>query len=155
MYTNIPLQDCKMRLLNFISTHYDDINIFGLYYPELEALLDTVMNESYFRFGELKFHQKRGLGMGHRYSPPAANVYVYSLEVELISSWNSKHPELTIDISEWFRALDDIFSVWKYDLNSLLSFLDFFVTAQNLMSLSVQADRNGVGIGPGKRRCSK
>jgi len=125
MYTNIPIDDCKMKLLNFIASHSTEINLFGLCYTDLENMLHTVMNESYFRFGKRVYHQLLGLGMGHRYSPPAANIYVYILEVELIESWNTYNPNLLIDINKWFRALDDIFSIWDYDVKSLERFLEF------------------------------
>ena len=125
MYTNIPLEDCKLKILNFISSHSADVTTFGLGFVDLENMLHTVMNESFFRFGEKVFHQKLGLGMGHRYSPPGANVYVHILELELLEAWNSQHSEFFINILNWFRALDDIFSIWEYGEASLILFLDF------------------------------
>ena len=125
MYTNIPIDDCKLKLLNFISSNGNEIKTFGLSYPDIEVMLHTVMHESYFRFGDKMFHQKRGLGMGHRYSPPAANVYVFALECDIIKEWNEKYPDLFIDITKWFRALDDIFSIWLHGIDSLLLFLDY------------------------------
>ena len=112
MYTNVPIDDCKIKVLNFISQNAPLINCYGLSYPDLENIMHTVMNKSYFRFGKEVFHQKLGLGMGHRYSPPAANIYIYILECEMINEWNKLNPTLTINIEQWMRALDDIFSIW-------------------------------------------
>ena len=124
MYTNIPIDDCILKLLNFISK-YHDINLFGLGYPDIENILHNVMNESFFRFGERVFHQKEGLGMGHRYSPPAANIYMFCLEVDLIETWNSANTDCVIDIDKWFRALDDICYIWEYSLEKLLTFVEY------------------------------
>ena len=41
MYTNVPIDDCKLKVLNFISQHAQSINLYGLSYPDLENIMHT------------------------------------------------------------------------------------------------------------------
>ena len=123
MYTNIPIEECKTECLSFIINHKTKLNLFGLDQPQLEDLLHAVFYEGYFRFGENKYHQKMGLAMGMRHSPPAANIFMYMLESRIINEWNSLYESYQLQL--WDRCLDDIIDMWKYGMESFELFVVF------------------------------
>ena len=134
IYTNIPIHDCIVECLAFIFNNEQDLNLFGLPHQVLEEMFHTVFYEGYFRFGEKNYHQKTGLAMGMRHSPPSANIYMYRHEIKIIDDWNTLHPEAVISL--WDRCLDDIVDLWKYGLDLFYEFFAFANSRHELIQFT-------------------
>jgi hypothetical protein len=79
MYTNINIDDCLNRISSYLTTILDKF--------ECNALIDAkkiVMNNNRMRFGDLIYHQIRGVAMGMSPAPTIANLYVAIYELSHI-----------------------------------------------------------------------
>ena len=61
--------------------------------------------------------------MGTPMAPNYANLFMASLEENIINQYPQKTKELIPLI--WFRNIDDIFFIWTHDKNSLENFITF------------------------------
>jgi len=71
MYTNIEIDDCLERISTFLSTIWDKIECAAV-----TSAMEIVMRNNRIRFGDLIFHQIRGVAMGMSPAPTIANLYV-------------------------------------------------------------------------------
>ena len=105
MYTNIDINHCIDRISLFLPTIFEDEHeCKGI----IEAL-DIVMHNNRFRFGDLIFHQIRGVAMGMSPAPTIANLYVAIYEASNILPLLDKY------IYFYRRFIDDGFVIWLHD----------------------------------------
>ena len=105
MYTNIDINHCIDRISLFLPTIFEDEHeCKGI----IEAL-DIVMHNNRMRFGDLIFHQIRGVAMGMSPAPTIANLYVAIYEESNIL------PLLDKNIFFYRRFIDDGFVIWLHD----------------------------------------
>ena len=71
MYTNFDIDDSIERIKDYISTILPEIEVKAI----IEAM-DIVICNNRMRFGDLIFHQIRGVAMGMSPAPTIANLYV-------------------------------------------------------------------------------
>ncbi|CAJ0919243.1 unnamed protein product [Ranitomeya imitator] len=81
-------------------------------------LLNLVLRENYFLFGDDFFVQTCGTAMGSNVAPAYANLYMDRFEKEHVYA----DPIFQLHACTWYRYIDDIFCIWQGDLTSLLKF---------------------------------
>ncbi|CAJ0920678.1 unnamed protein product [Ranitomeya imitator] len=81
-------------------------------------LLNLVLRENYFLFGDDFFVQTCGTAMGSNVAPAYANLYMDRFEKEYVYT----DPIFQLHARTWYRYIDDIFCIWQGDLTSLLKF---------------------------------
>ena len=79
-------------------------------------LLHINVNNNYFEFATLIFHQISGTAMGAAFSPTIANIFLSVIIRRFLETQN--HTPLLLT-----RYIDDIFMVWTHDTDSLNVFL--------------------------------
>lgn len=119
LYTNIPLKEG-------ISLCKEALNARGPgALPPTKSLISLLSIQAYnndFSFGHLRFLQSHGVAMGRCWAPAFADIFMAHWEKSLFQHCAS----LNISIPEelWFRFLDDIFIIWPFSHQELLSFLE-------------------------------
>jgi hypothetical protein len=71
MFTNIKIDNCLERISTFLSTIWDKVECSAV-----TSAMEIVMKNNRMRFGNLIFHQIRGVAMGMSPAPTIANLYV-------------------------------------------------------------------------------
>jgi len=71
MYTYIEIDDCLKRISTFLSTIWNRVECAAV-----TSGMEIVMRNNRMRFGDLIFHQIRGVAMGMSPAPTIANLYV-------------------------------------------------------------------------------
>lgn len=85
----------------------------------LTCLLEKVLRLNNFTFNDEHFIQIKGTAMGTRVAPNFANVYMGRFEENFVykTEWSNY-------VIIWVRFIDDIFLIWKGDIDSLTEFID-------------------------------
>jgi hypothetical protein len=71
MYTNIEIDTCLERISTFLLTIWDKVECSAV-----TSAMEIVIKNNRMRFGDLIFHQIRGVAMGMSPAPTIANLYV-------------------------------------------------------------------------------
>jgi hypothetical protein len=100
MYTNIDINDSISRISNYLEELWDKWECKAI----VEAI-KLVMKNNRMRFGDLIYHQIRGVAMGMSPAPTIANLYVSIYEATHIL------PPLSKYILFYKRFIDDGFAV--------------------------------------------
>ena len=84
----------------------------------LRNLESIALKENYFELGSRLYHQKLGTAIGTKFAPPYVNLFMACIEKRTFEN-SGYHPYL------WLRFFDNIFRIWKYDLEKLQKFFKF------------------------------
>ena len=117
MYTNIDIDDCIERISTYLATILDKYELAAI----VEAL-EIVMHNNRMSFGDLIFHQIRGVAMGMSPAPTIANLYVAIFELSNILPLLDKH------LLFYKRFIDDGIAIWLHDKDPITdanNWLDF------------------------------
>ena len=106
MYTNIDINDCIERISTYLATILDKYDLTAI----VEAL-EIVMRNNRMKFGDLIFHQIRGVAMGMSPAPTIANLYVAIFELSNILPLLDKY------LFFYKRFIDDGFAIWLHDID--------------------------------------
>ena len=71
MYTNIEIDNCLERISTFLLTIWNMVECAAV-----TSAREIVMRNNRMRFGDLIFHQIRGVAMGMSSTPTIANLYI-------------------------------------------------------------------------------
>jgi hypothetical protein len=117
MYTNIDIDDCIERISTYLATLLDKYELTAI----VEAL-EIVIRNNRMKFGDLIFHQIRGVAMGMSPAPTIANLYVAIFELSNILPLLDKY------LFFYKRFIDDGFAIWLHDIDPTIdarNWLDF------------------------------
>jgi hypothetical protein len=126
MYTNIDIDDCLERTSTFLSTIWDKSECAAV-----TSAMEIVMKNNRMRFGDLIFHQIRGVAMGMSPAPTIANLYVAIYEATHIL------PLLNSFLFFLKRFIDDGLGIWLHDPDPNINAANWtlFKTLINAMGL--------------------
>ena len=68
------------NVIDLVIEHQDEINMYGISVTQLQIILETVFQNSYFTYNHHVYQQILGLFMGCKPSPTIAVVRVYYFE---------------------------------------------------------------------------
>ena len=106
MYTNIDIDDSIERISTFLANTWNKHKC-----KAVKSAMEIVMKNNRMRFGDLIYHQIRGVAMGMSPAPTIANLYVAIYELEFIIPLLEKY------LMFYKRFIDDGFAVWLHDLD--------------------------------------
>ena len=106
LYTNIDPRQTIQDLMLMIVEFQEEIPTYGLTLSDIESILDSIFNNSYFCYNSKVYLQMLGLFMGLRPSPIGAIVRVYTFER------NSIYVDVTF-ITCYARYIDDVGDLQK------------------------------------------
>ena len=117
LYPSIPIEDGISTVVNKLTKHKDDIDTAGLTMDEIKSLLQLVLNNNYFKFGQRVYRQRQGVAMGNHLAPPFAIVFMDQLEQKMLRQAKLKP-------ASYDRYVDDCLVVWTHGERNLLKFID-------------------------------
>lgn len=149
LYTSIQHTKGIQAVSKFLDGHnYDTLSkSFCL------DLLELVLTNNFFLFGDQFYIQKQGTAMGCNMAPPYAKIYMAIFEKDYIYN----HHLFQTHAITWLRYIDDIFCVWTGSsedlnvfhnyLNSIYTELQFTMNSDNIkmnfLDTMVQKDNMG------------
>ena len=149
MYTNIETTHGIETIKQFITKHSQEIKN-DIPTELLIKLLNLVMKNNVFRFGDLWFHQRCGTAMGTITAVKYATLYYALHEEELII------PKYQDQMLYFRRYIDDIFIIWdgkgKYSWEELNNDLKFGILnwkmakpeySVDFLDLTISIDKKG------------
>ncbi|XP_068716884.1 uncharacterized protein [Montipora capricornis] len=118
LYTNIPQEEG-------VNIVYEAYAKFHNHNPPIQTLflrqmLGLILNENSFQFNGDNYLQTHGTAMGTKMAVSFANIFMALIETSLIQQ-NDTKPRI------WKRYIDDIFSFWNSNKNTV----DLFVIQAN------------------------
>ena len=127
MYTNIDIDDSIERISTFLANTWNKHKC-----KAVKSAMEIVMKNNRMRFGDLIYHQIRGVAMGMSPAPTIANLYVAIYELEFIIPLLEKY------LMFYKRFIDDGFAVWLHDLDPTIDAENWnnFKALINAMGLS-------------------
>ena len=131
LYGNIPIDEAVQTVMNLLQAHKDSINLFGLFWLDVEPLLEHCLTNSYCRFGQSYFKQKLGLPMGSRIAPPIAIIFMGALEDVFLSASHDQP-------SMYMRYIDDCFCVWPHSPDTLTKYLECLNTVHPTIKFTME-----------------
>lgn len=123
LYTNIPQDEGTAEVSSFYEetlnkwTH-DKCNVKPIQSEELAKLLLFTLQSTVFKFQDKYYKQNYGCTMGAQSSVKFANIYMHKFLTKFQTQYNNYLPDFLA------RLVDDIFTIWNSDLQSLLSFTE-------------------------------
>ena len=127
LFPSIPQAEC----LNIIYQEMNNHTELLLFDPDLIIqLLKINIQNNYFEFGDIIFHQIKGTAMGTAFSPTIANIYMSVFLGKFVKTFQYSPLLLT-------RYIDDIFIIWpkqqnianfSKDINSIHPSIKFTIT---------------------------
>ena len=84
-------------------------------------MLEYILKHNYFSFNNEFYLQTQGTAMGTRMAPSYANLFMASLEKQILNTAPSQLKPLI-----WKRYIHDIFMIWPQGESSLQNFLHHF-----------------------------
>lgn len=114
LFTNIPTNELKI----IINKYMEKININFTKRHEINTLLNTCIEQNYFRFNNNFYSQSSGLAMGSPISPILAEFFMDYMEesIEKLKSFKN--------VFFYRRYVDDILIIWTGTNRQLHMFLE-------------------------------
>uniref|UniRef100_A0A8C5WH29 Reverse transcriptase domain-containing protein n=1 Tax=Leptobrachium leishanense TaxID=445787 RepID=A0A8C5WH29_9ANUR len=117
LYNNIPhdqgIKACRYYLKKKYS---DDMTSYII------ELLTYILTHNFFLFDGKYYLQKRGTAMGTSCAPNYANLFLALWEETMV--FTDKTKKYTVNVSKWFRYIDDIFLLWHSSEDLLKEWLN-------------------------------
>jgi hypothetical protein len=117
MYTNIPTQNLTAIINKIGQDNQVDNNILN----DIIKLTNTIMNQNYFQFTKENYVQTEGLAMGAPTSAILSEIYLQSIENNIIYNILKTHK-----IKGYFRYVDDILIVYNTNESNIHNVLKEF-----------------------------
>ena len=117
LYPSIPIEDGISAAMKKLEQHEKDVDTLGISLEDIKSLLELVLANNYFKFGEKTFRQKKGIAMGNHLAPPLAIIFMDQLEQRMLRT--AEHKPETYD-----RYVDDCLMIWKHGQANLLKFIN-------------------------------
>ena len=137
LYTNIDIDEG----LTVVQEELIKTNRVKLSPQTLTCLLEKVLRLNNFTFNDEHFIQIQGTAMGTRVATNFANVYMGRFEENFVykTEWSNY-------VIIWVRFIDDIFLIWKGDIDSLTEFIDHLNNAAPSIKFTHEISTNSVNF---------
>ena len=114
LYTNIPQEEGINTVCKAYEAFYK--NDTPIPTNSLRGLLRLILQENSFQFNGRNYLQTHGTAMGTKVAVAFANIFMSTVETEIINK--SKIKPL-----EWKRYIDDVFSLWDTNREEIDQFI--------------------------------
>ena len=137
LYTNIDIDEG----LTVVQEELTKTNLVKPSAKTLTCLLEKVLRLNNFTFNDEHFIQIKGTAMGTRVAPNFAHVYMGRFEENFVykTEWSNY-------VIIWVRFIDDIFLIWKGDIDSLKEFIDHLNNARPSIKFTHEISTNSVNF---------
>ena len=102
LYTNVDIQSAIQAVIDLVSSHISEINLYGFDIRDIKLLLEGVLEANVFQWSGQYYEQILGLAMGNRMAPICAIAFMHKIETNVF---------LTIKPLFYVRYIDDTFII--------------------------------------------
>ena len=133
LFPSIPPSEC----ITLIETLLNNTTLPKLVVQNLVSLLSIILHKTFFKFNNKFFTQCSGLAMGSNLSPFLSEVFMNSLEKQMMTSRFGGF------LTAYKRYVDDICIVWNGSEQDLTEFLDYVNSLHNRISFTIEKEQDG------------
>ena len=134
LFTRVPVDEALQVISELLRQDKTLMNRTTIPAPELCHLIDLCLKSTYFRFGDSFYEQ--GAGMGSPLSPVVANLYMEAFEKQALEA-SLRRPTF------WVRCVDDVFSIWPHDTQTLDEFLGHLNSHKQAIQFTMEKEEDG------------
>ena len=137
LYTNIPNEEginCIREILKKERNSQEKPSN-----ESLMNLLELVLTKNNFQFNGEHFLQIGGTAMGTRVAPTYANLFMRSLELEILEK-SIKKPLV------WYRYIDDIFFIWEHGEESLSEWIKYLNKYHKSIKFTAECSKSEISF---------
>lgn len=143
MYTNIPQDEGVTLVTQFYSDtlhFWQDlkVGVRPVLPEELSELMEFILRNCEFVFGDTVYKQNYGTTMGAKFSVKFANIFMHMWFCKFLPNYGGDVPDRLC------RLVDDIFFVWPFGIDSLLNFRDFLNSVHHSIKFDMEYSKESV-----------
>lgn len=139
LYTNIPHDEGIEATAFYINKWREHMPKYAPNTQVFKSILHNILKNSFFRFMDNFYIQKRGTSMGGRYAPPYANLFMAKLEDPIIQEWKDF-------ILLWKRFIDDIFFIFLGTEEELHQFQTYMNHIHPTIKFTFETSRTAISF---------
>ena len=113
LYPSVPTLDATSLVFRFIKEH-SEINTFGIPYPLVREIMNTISNNYNVEFNGKVYKQTKGVAMGARFSCSFSIIFMYIIEACLVEAWFEGRVLNPLELIYYGRYIDDTLIVFDY-----------------------------------------
>ena len=133
LYLNIPLGEGFEAVRKALETWQNP----SMSSESLVSSGKLVLDSNVFEFDSKVYKQKLGTAMGTKFAPAYANLFMSSLEEDMLNSCAVK-PWI------WYRYIDDVFVIWTHGEEQLFSFIEYINSYHQTIKFTTEKSRDSV-----------
>ena len=133
LYPNIPHGEVLEAMRKALDTRQNP----SISTESIVSLGKLVLDSNVFEFEGKVYKQKLGTAIGTKFAPAYANLFMSSLEEDMLSSWAVK-PWI------WYRYIDDVFFIWTHGEEQLSSFIEYINSYHQTIKFTTEKSRDSV-----------
>ena len=107
LYPSIPVIDACNVVFRFLKDN-PQINTFGIPFPILRELMNTIANNYIIEFNGKPYKQTKGVAMGARFSCAFSVIFMHVIEHKLVEQWFGGEVLQDSDLIYYGRYIDDV-----------------------------------------------
>ena len=136
LFTRVPVDEALQVITELLRQDDTLMDRTAIPAPDLCHLIELCLKSMYFRFGDLFYEQAEGAAMGSPLSPVVANLYKEAFEKQTLEA-ALRRPTF------WVRYVDDVFSIWPHDTQSLDEFLGHLNSQKPTIQFTMEKEEDG------------
>jgi hypothetical protein len=133
MYTNIPTNSINDIITEILLKQYIKIEITN----EINLIINTILDQNYFRYNNQFFQQLEGLPLGAPTSSILSEIYLQHLEHNNIINILSK-----FHIINYNRYVDDIFILYDKNTTNIQDVINEFNKLHKNLQFTIEKENN-------------
>ena len=133
LYPNIPHGEGLEAMRKALDTRQNP----SISTKSLVSLGKLVLDSNVFEFNGKVYKQKLGTAIGTKFAPAYANLFMSSLEEDMLNSCEVK-PWI------WYRYIDDVFFIWTHGEEKLCSFVEYINSYHQTIKFTTEKSRDSV-----------
>lgn len=135
LFTNIPVLKLKIKIKEILESK----NLNQTEISEIYDVLEKCINNNYFQFNQKLYIQNQGLPMGSPLSPLFAEIFMDSLEDQILNNNNNFGQQ---NILYWYRYVDDVICLWKGTNRQLQKFHKHINSLDPNIQFTIETEEN-------------
>ena len=134
LFTSIPTGDVKTIVTSLINNS----ELIDSNKTALIKVIETCLEQNYFKFNNQIYKQTNGLPMGSPLSPLLSELYMTDFETNVFS--NKNFESINKHVHFWARYVDDIFCIWTGTDRQLSQFLNILNNINDSIQFTLEME---------------
>ena len=139
LYTNIKHHDGITAIVKALHKHDIELPLKRPPIRRFVQLLNIILKENYFEFGNKYYHQLKGTAMGSKVAPSYAIIFMAYHEEKLL-----QQTPLNLRPVAWFRFIDDIWSIMNKNLDEVKTFVNHLNRSHDTIQFEAEISKKEI-----------